>query len=248
MLRSLGVHRWLGAFLLTAGTVLVASAVAAGSGWIGGPWTAPGPTTAARPGLVYLNLTLRENPANGFDQVTPANFSLPAGVPVLLRITSYDPGLNPTSALWAQVMGATDGGEWIGEGNATPHGLVAGIDPWQVSHTITIAPLGWPYNGSMTNGTGMPRGMGPMPATGEARLDAIGGGNPPVGGSLSAAGMMGRMVNLPIPAAPSNTTPVVVSATIEIGAPGNYQWTCLSPCATIAMETIGYMRGLVSVT
>ncbi len=66
--------------------------------------------------------------------------------------------------------------------------------------------------------------------------------------AASPPAMLGIMFNLPIPAALNNSTPSVVTATLEFGYPGHFWWWCAAPCDPVAMATTGYMRGSVTVT
>ncbi len=54
-------------------------------------------------------------------------------------------------------------------------------------------------------------------------------------------------INVPIPAALSNNTPTVTSFVYTF-SPGQYMWNCVAPCDPVAMTTLGYMQGILTVT
>ena len=251
------------------GATAVLLAVGAAVGWLPShlPAAGPGPSSGGSGPSVVVNLTIGANPVNGLDQVSPANFSVPQYGRVTFHITSYDTGVNPTSSMWARVMGTISGTESVQAGSSAAS-AVAWLSPAAVSHTFTILPGGWNYNNPMmngswgggcgTNGSGMGgmggcgsngSGMGGMGGSGGMGGYGMGGfgmGYPEFGGwGMSGVSMM---VNLPIPAAVDNSTPVVVTATVIFGAAGAYHWLCEAPCDAVAMATPGYMRGTVSVS
>lgn len=53
-------------------------------------------------------------------------------------------------------------------------------------------------------------------------------------------------INVPIPSA-KGTTPTVVSFTVVFTAAGQFAWHCMAPCDGHAMDTEGYMTGIVTV-
>lgn len=56
------------------------------------------------------------------------------------------------------------------------------------------------------------------------------------------------LLNVPVPVAPSNSTPSVVHTSFMIDQPGTYEWWCQTRCNPISMATDGYMQGPVTVT
>lgn len=54
-------------------------------------------------------------------------------------------------------------------------------------------------------------------------------------------------LNVPIPAAPSAGTPVVVSFTVAFPTPGTFAWGCVLPCGTEDMTRMGTMYGYLLV-
>lgn len=81
----------------------------------------------------YLYLVIATDPATGFDAYLPANFTVPAHVPIVVTITNYDNGTNAVSDANARVRGTIDGAMTVlGEGTVTR--LAAS----GVSHTFTI--------------------------------------------------------------------------------------------------------------
>ncbi len=187
-------------------------------GHAGAPWGGPPPPGSGP--TAYVNLTIGSAPGSGLDQVSPANFTVPHGERIVLKVTNFDTGVNPPASMWSRVMGTYYGTETIALGSGTPT-TISWLSPYEVSHTLTLLPSGWSFWGSMMNGTGM------------------GGAGP---------GMMGTMmVNLPIPAAPNASTPTVVVASFYFATSGTYAWYCEAPCDATAMATPGYMRGTVTV-
>ncbi len=213
---------------------------------------------------VFLNLSISADPATGLDQFTPANFTLPANTRVVVTITNFDIGANPVSPMWGKVMGTVNGTESVSYGSSGTATVLGWLAPSQVSHTLTILPAGWTNsptgmggNGSMMNGWGSGGyGSGSMGSNGSMGIGGEMGGG--MGGSgmgmwspaLPALGygMMGTMVNLPIPAALDDATPAVVTTTVIFVTHGTFAWWCEAPCDPAAMATAGFMWGAVTVS
>ncbi len=121
-----------GAFVLILGVL---------AGGILGHLAAPAVVTTA--GTDHLYLTVSFSPYDGFDEYFPANFTVPANVPVTITITNYDNGTNAVPAAFANVSGTVGGTETIT--NATASGAaVTSILTRQVAHTFTL--ISSPYD------------------------------------------------------------------------------------------------------
>lgn len=121
-----------GAFVLILGVL---------AGGILGHVIAPPVVTTS--GAEHLYLTVSFDPYTGADKYFPANFSVPANVPVTITITNYDNGTNPVPASFAQVVGTIGGTESLT--NATVSGAnVTSIPQNQVAHTFTL--IASPYD------------------------------------------------------------------------------------------------------
>ncbi len=121
-----------GTLVLVGVFVLVLGVLAGG---ILGHFTAPQAVTAS--GSEHLYLTIAYDPYSGLDQYFPANFTVPANVPVTITITNYDNGTNTVPAAFAQVLGTVGGTETVT--NATVSGAqVSSVVPNQVAHTFTL--------------------------------------------------------------------------------------------------------------
>ena len=99
-------------------------------------------SSAATSKVDYLYLTESFNPANGHDEFFPGNFTVPAGVPVVITITEYDNGTNPVPASLGQVRGTVGGTATVTNASGTQQVNV--VSPEGVTHTFTI--LQGPYN------------------------------------------------------------------------------------------------------
>ncbi len=127
-----------GTLVLVGAFVLVLGVLAGG---ILGHVAAPPVVTTS--GSDHLYLTISFNPYTGADEYFPANFSVPAGVPVTITITNYDNGTNPVPASFAQVLGTVGGTAIVT--NATANGTaITSIPANQVAHTFTL--IASPYD------------------------------------------------------------------------------------------------------
>lgn len=217
------------------------------SGWF--PDALPGPLAGVDgPGsasTTYLNLTIQASATSGLDQFTPANFTLPVNGRVVVTITNFDTGVNPAVPMWDQVLGAVSGTEAVAYGPSSNWTTVSSLGQFDLSHTFTIAPEGWMYNGSMMGNTSATTG-------GNASGGGMMGGGP---GSMGGGpGMMGGagegygiLVNLPVPPAFNGSTPAIVTATFTLSGSGTYTWWCAAPCDPTSMATPGLMRGTITV-
>lgn len=101
------------------------------------------PATVASSGSDHLYLTIGFDPYSGLDQYFPANFSVPASVPVTITITNYDNGTNIVPAAFSQVLGTVGGTETVT--NATVSGTaVTAVPVDQIAHTFTL--MSSPYD------------------------------------------------------------------------------------------------------
>ncbi len=140
--------------LVTVGAVLLALGVLAGG--ILGHLSAPQVVTAS--GTDHLYLTVAYNPFTGLDQFFPANFSVPANIPVVITITNYDNGTNRVPVDFAKVLGTVGGTESVT--NATASGVaLSSVPADHIAHTFTIDAS--PYNVNVP----IPSAQGEVPTT-----------------------------------------------------------------------------------
>lgn len=119
--------------ILMIGVVVLALGVLAG-GVLG---HAAAPSVVAKADTDHLYLAIAYNPYTGLDQYFPANFTVPANVPVIITITNYDNGTNLVPADFSQVRGTVGGTETVT--NATASGVARTSVPVdQIAHTFTL--------------------------------------------------------------------------------------------------------------
>lgn len=95
------------------------------------------PAVVASSGSEHLYLTISFDPYTGLDKYFPANFSVPANVPVTITITNYDNGTNVVPAAFSQVLGTVGGTETVT--NATQSATAESSVPAdQIAHTFTL--------------------------------------------------------------------------------------------------------------
>lgn len=124
--------------IVTVSLILLVLGVLAGG--ILGHVSAPSVVTTS--GTDHLYLAIAFNPYTGLDQYFPANFSVPANVPVLITITNYDNGTNIVPAAYAKVLGTVGGTETVTNGTAS--GVpVTSVPTTGISHTFTL--IAGPY-------------------------------------------------------------------------------------------------------
>lgn len=92
-----------------------------------------GPTA----GSEHLYLSIAYDPYTGLDEYFPANFSVPANVPVIITITNYDNGTNAVPAAFSQVRGTVGGTEIVTNATATGMAL-ASVPMNRIAHTFTM--------------------------------------------------------------------------------------------------------------
>lgn len=119
--------------IVTVSIIVLVLGVLAG-GILGHVSTPPVVTTS---GTDHLYLTIAYNPYTGLDQYFPANFSVPANVPVVITITNYDNGTNLVPVAYAKVLGTVDGTETVT--NATASDVsVTSVPTTGIAHTFTL--------------------------------------------------------------------------------------------------------------
>lgn len=127
-----------GGTVVMVGVVLLILGVLAGG--ILGHLSAP--TVVTKSDTVHLYLAIAYDPYTGLDKYFPANFTVPANVPVIITITNYDNGTNAVPAAFTQVLGTADGTETVT--NATASNIpVTSVPVDQVAHTFTL--ISGPY-------------------------------------------------------------------------------------------------------
>lgn len=119
--------------ILIIGVVLLVVGVLVGG--ILGHVAAPPVVTSA--GTEHLYLSVAYDPFTGLDEYFPANFSVPANIPVLFTITNYDNGTNVVPAAFTQVLGTQGGTETVTNGTASGVTLSA-VAADAIAHTFTI--------------------------------------------------------------------------------------------------------------
>lgn len=120
-----------GTLVLVGAFVLILGVLAGG---ILGHIASPPVTTS---GSDHLYLTIAYDPYTGLDEYFPANFTVPANVPVTITVTNYDNGTNPVPAAFSQVLGTESGTETVT--NATSSGTaVRSVPVDQIAHTFTL--------------------------------------------------------------------------------------------------------------
>ena len=113
--------------------IVTSTPIGTGSGTSPGASTSPAAPAAPVHQAYQIYLTINANPANGWPQYTPANFSVPSGTLVEFVITNYDNGSSPVAAQYAQVNG-TVGNTMTLNGTQTVHS----VNPNVVAHTFTF--------------------------------------------------------------------------------------------------------------
>ena len=108
-------------------------------GLIGGAMLArPGsPPNTAATGTAHVYVSVAYNPYTGLDEYFPANFTVPANVPVIITITNYDNGTNLVPSDFASVRGTVGGTESVTDATAADRVLTS-VPATEVTHTFTI--------------------------------------------------------------------------------------------------------------
>ncbi len=132
----------LGAFLLVMGVLV---------GGILGHLAAPPVVTAS--GTDHLYLSIGFDPYTGLDQYFPANFTVPANVPVVITITNYDNGTNAVPAAYANVAGTVGGTESITNASVSDT-AVTSVPTTQIAHTFTLTAAPYDINAPIPSAQG----------------------------------------------------------------------------------------------
>lgn len=127
-----------GAVVMMGAVLLVFGLLAGG---ILGHVTAPPVVTTS--GTEHLYLTVAFDPYTGLDQYFPANFTVPANVPVIITITNYDNGSNAIPSGFNRVTGTVGGTETLTNATVSGRSLTS-VSADQVAHTFTLDAA--PYN------------------------------------------------------------------------------------------------------
>ena len=94
--------------------------------------------TPAAVRTTYLYLTIGFDFADGLDKYLPANFTVPAGAPVVITVTNFDNVSNPVDPGTAVVRGTVGNVETM-RSASDPMGMTMGTVPAnQVAHTFTM--------------------------------------------------------------------------------------------------------------
>lgn len=119
--------------LFAAGIIVLMLGVLLGG--ILGHSAAPSAATTSRTDHLYLSVAF--NPYTGLDEYFPANFTVPANLPVVITITNYDNGTNAVPEEFTKVKGTVGGIETVT--NATANDATLSIVPAdQITHTFTL--------------------------------------------------------------------------------------------------------------
>jgi len=95
------------------------------------------PPAAGTTGTVRVYLSVAYNPYTGLDEYFPANFTVPANVPVIITITNYDNGTNTVASDYAIVRGTVGGTEIVTDATAADRSVTS-VPATDVAHTFTI--------------------------------------------------------------------------------------------------------------
>jgi hypothetical protein len=156
-------NEWYTQVALVIGLVVVVAFVA-GLGLGGSTGSQSGaspPTESSTPSYLYFTVTT--SAATHYDTFYPANVSIPHGHPVVITITSYDPGVNNVTSPYTDVIGAVGGTANFTYGaNGTPE-VRSSLANGLISHTFTVTLPG--LAGSVLLGAGKPMINVPVPVS-----------------------------------------------------------------------------------
>ncbi|MFI5414513.1 MAG: hypothetical protein ACHQ16_02450 [Candidatus Lutacidiplasmatales archaeon] len=132
-----------------------------------------GAPSASPPGYVapnYLYLTVTTSAHTDFDTYYPANVSVPHGEPIVVTITSYDPGVNPVPSPFGTIIG-TEGGiaNYTLQPDQATQALQA-LNSSLISHTFSVTVPG--MAGQLLIGAGKPMINVPVPVSPDGILPA----------------------------------------------------------------------------
>jgi hypothetical protein len=123
--------------------------------------SSPGPPAFSGPSFLYLTVTTSAH--TNFDTYYPANVSIPHGVPIVITITSYDPGVNPVPAPYGNVLGtAGDLANYTLEPNQSTQ-VLSTLQSTLISHTFSVTLPG--MAGDVLLGAGKPMVNVPVPVS-----------------------------------------------------------------------------------
>jgi hypothetical protein len=88
-------------------------------------------------GTAHVYLTVAYNPFTTLDEYFPANFTVPANVPVIITITNYDNGTNAVPSGFENVRGTVGGTETVTDATAADRSVTS-VPATAVAHTFTI--------------------------------------------------------------------------------------------------------------
>ena len=114
--------------VVMVGVVLLLTGLVAGAllGHLASVPTASGATE------VHLYVSVAYNPFTGLDEYFPANFTVPANVPVIVTITNYDNGTNAVDPAFSVVKGT------LGNVETANGQTVSSVPTDQIAHTFTL--------------------------------------------------------------------------------------------------------------
>jgi hypothetical protein len=132
---------------------------------LGGNSASPRAPAPAAPSTApdFLYFTVTTSAATDYDTYYPANVSVPHGQMIVVTITSYDPGVNPVPAPYADVLGTVGGiaNYTLGD-NETPVALTT-LPNSELSHTFSVTYPG--AAGQQLLGAGQPLINVPVPVS-----------------------------------------------------------------------------------
>lgn len=114
------------------------------------------PPAAGTTGTAHVYLNVAYNPYTGLDEYFPANFTVPANVPIIITITNYDNGTNMVPLYYASVRGTVGGTETVTDATAADRTLTS-VPATEVTHTFTI------MSGSLNINVPIPAAQGTTP-------------------------------------------------------------------------------------
>ncbi|MCI4369071.1 MAG: hypothetical protein L3K09_05880 [Thermoplasmata archaeon] len=105
--------------------------------------SAPAPSAAAPD---HLYMTIAFNPGTGLDEYFPGNMTVPAGVPVIFTITSYDNGTNVVPASNSQVSGTVGGSASMMTAGSSAMKTYTSLPMDGIAHTFTMVDKAYSLN------------------------------------------------------------------------------------------------------
>jgi hypothetical protein len=130
-------------------------------GAFSGPAAPAAPPSSSAPDYLYFTVTT--SAATSYDTYYPANVTVPAGVPIVITITSYDPGVNVVNAPYTHVIGTVGGTANYSLGLDHTASTLSALPPDDVSHTFSVTYPG--SAGQALIGAGKPIMSVPVPVS-----------------------------------------------------------------------------------